>query len=232
MVEQHPDFLRSPASACQPDARTEAFGVFPRSLEDQHRAVAPLVLHSGVPERIRIQFETTKNLYLYAWFVYRFYPVAHHHAYTVLELALRERFEADLLAEARITFEKRGKELPRHFRPTLSRLLKFVVDKGYVKNENFEVWRHQVLINARQRSLYESLEEMKRLGLKQMEFDETRVEIKDVDQDYDYVATLLKTMPYLRNAYAHGSTMLHNGSIAAIRAVAEFINQIYPAPQK
>src|SRR3990167_9584327 len=103
-MNDHPDFLRSPGNACKPDQRSEGFAVLseddfrPKQLEDQYGAVTSLVLHDGVPEDIRIQFETSKNLYLYSWFVYRFYPVAQHHSYTCLELALRERFEEEMLA--------------------------------------------------------------------------------------------------------------------------------------
>jgi len=47
-------------------------------------------LNDTVPEKIREHFETTKNLLLYSWFVYRFIPVAEFHAATTLEYALKE----------------------------------------------------------------------------------------------------------------------------------------------
>src|SRR5581483_1571954 len=133
-MNEHPDFLRSPENACSPDIRNEAFvritedGPRPKTIEDQHRAVVGLALHDGVPEAIRIQFETTKNLYLYAWFVYRFYPVAQGHAYGCLELALRERFEPETLAA--------GEKKQKHG-PGFRRLLQYAVDKGFLKNEGF-----------------------------------------------------------------------------------------------
>ncbi|MBI3430121.1 MAG: hypothetical protein HY050_08740 [Actinobacteria bacterium] len=209
----HPDFLRSPDNVCKQDSRGWI------AIEDQHSRVEKLQLHSGVPEDVRVQFETTKNIYLYAWFVYRFYPVAQHHAYTCLEFALRERFESELIAD--------GKK-KRKFGPGLKALLSYAVKKGYLKNEHFEVWRNQTRVRAWQRSLYEQMDEMERLGLEKMEFDETRIEIKDVDRDHEYLAILLKTIPWLRNHYAHGSKTLHNQVLITLQIVSEIINQIYP----
>lgn len=223
-MNDHPDFLRSPESVCKADSRSEAFSVLaetgfrPKTIVDQHKAVADLTLHGGVPEGVRIQFETTKNLYLYAWFVYRFYPVAHHHAYTCLELALRERFEAEILATG---------EQKREHGPGLRRLMGYAVDNGFLRNENFEVWRHKTWVNAKMRTMYEELEEMSRLGVDQMEHDESKIEIKDVDRNHDYLAILLETIPYLRNHYAHGSKSLHNQVLGTVQVVEEIINQIF-----
>lgn len=224
-MNDHPDFLRSPENACKPDSRNESFvrltenGPRPITIEDQHRSVVRLVLHDGVPEGICIQFETTKNLYLYSWFVYRFYPVAQHHAYTCLELALRECFEAAMLVAG---------EPKREHGPGLKQLLTYAIEKGFLKNENFEVWRHRTQVNAKMRTMYEEIEEMRRLGLDQMELDESKVEIKDVDRNHDYLTILLETIPYLRNHYAHGSKSLHIQVLATVQVVAEIINQIFP----
>jgi len=223
-MNKHPDLLRSPENACKPDARNESFvrltatGPQPITLEDQHGRVVELTLHDGVSEGIRIQFETTKNLYLYSWFVYRFYPVAQHHAYTCLELALRERFEKEMVAEG---------EPKRGFGLGLRQLLSHAIENGYLKNENFEMWRHQTWVNAKMRTIYESLEEMGRLGLDQMEHDESMVQIKEVDRNHDYLANLLEAIPYLRNRYAHGSKSLHNQVLGTLQVVLEIINQIY-----
>ncbi|MEX2163173.1 MAG: hypothetical protein WD823_02865 [Sulfuricaulis sp.] len=224
-MNDHPDFLRFLGNVCKPDSRSKSFvrltenGPRPITIEDQYRSVVRLILHDGVPEGIRIQFETTKNLYLYSWFVYRFYPVAQHHAYTCLELALRERFEAEMLLAG---------EQKREHGPGLRRLLTYAIAKGFLKNENFEVWRHRTRVNAKMRTMYEEIEEMSRLGLDQMELDESKVEIKDVDRNHDYLTILLETIPYLRNHYAHGSKSLHNQVLGTLQVVVEIINQIFP----
>ncbi len=100
----HPEHLRPTSYVCTPDPRNASFVTFDResgemrSLEvsDYHRAVATHMLNKAVPEDITIHFDTARNLYLYAWFVYRFYPVAEHHALACLELALRERYEKEI----------------------------------------------------------------------------------------------------------------------------------------
>jgi hypothetical protein len=85
--------LRTPGSALAPDSRSTMFSIIgsrPMTLEDRHSWVAAYRLDRNIPEAIRIHFETAKNLYLYAWFVYRFHNVAEQQALTTLEFALRE----------------------------------------------------------------------------------------------------------------------------------------------
>ncbi len=223
-MNEHPDFLRAPGTACKPDRRSEGtsvladMGIRPKTIDDQHRAVYDLILHGGVPGDVRIQFETTKNLYFYSWFVYRFYPVAQHHAYTCLELALRERFEDEMLS---------GGKKKRKCGPGLKTLLSYAANSGYLANEKFEVWRHTTMVRATERAMIEALEEMDRRGLSEAKFDETNIEIKDVDRDHDYLSVLLETIPALRNHYAHGSKSLHNQVLGTIQVVAEIINQIF-----
>jgi len=80
-------------------------------------------LNDTVPEKIREHFETTKNLLLYSWFVYRFIPVAEFHAATTLEYALKERTDGKIKG--------------------LYRLIDHAVSKGWVKNEGFSNWQHR-----------------------------------------------------------------------------------------
>jgi len=63
-------------------------------LADHHELISAYVLHAGVPQEIVLQF--ARNVYLYAWFVYRFYPVAEHQCLACLELALRERLKEEI----------------------------------------------------------------------------------------------------------------------------------------
>src|SRR5258708_1152361 len=95
-----PERLRPPERVSEPDPRTLDFvtwdstGKF-RTFEvrDYYASASRLVLNKNVPERVAIQFETVKNLYLYSWFIYRFFPVAEHQALACLELALRMRYQ-------------------------------------------------------------------------------------------------------------------------------------------
>ena len=219
------EFLRTPETVCQPDPRSRFFGIphddgpyGGKAFEEHHRAISAFTLHSGVPEDILIQFETAKNIYLYAWFVYRFYPVAKSHAYACLELALRERLEPEMVEAG---WEKREHGFG------LRNYLKFAAKKGYIRNEDFEVWRQGVLIRARDRHFFESVEEMERLGLTEMEVDESKIEIKEEDKESDYVGILLESIPYQRNHYAHGSKSLHKTVLGTFRIVSEIINSLW-----
>lgn len=221
-MDDHPDYLRSAEMVCKPDRRSPTTSFLtnqPATVEDHRDRVAEYILHNGVPNDIRVQFETTKNLYLYAWFVYRFYPVAKLHAYTCLELALRERFEAEVVASRVIASE---------FKPSLRALLSFSVKNGHLKNEHFAVWRHRTEMRAQQRTELERFAEMERLNLNEMTFDDSNYEITEEDRDHDYLAAILESTPGLRNHYAHGSSSLDNQALGTIQLVAEIINQIYP----
>lgn len=107
--------------------------------------------------------------------------------------------------------------------------MKHAVENGALKNENFEVWCRTTALRANNRVLYEQIEKMEKLGLNELEFDETNVTITDEDRDHDYVGTVLENMPKIRNHYAHGSSTLHNQVIGTLRIVQEIINQLWPA---
>ena len=222
----HPERLRPINYVCTPDPRSVDF-VTPdrqaggwRQLEvtDNHRAVSIYNLNAAAPEDIKVHFDTARNLYLYAWFVYRFYPVAEYHALACLELALRERYE---------------KEIPKKYfgrskHVSLKPLLRYAVDKGDVKNEGFKKWHESAAIRAKTRYQYEKLDEMQQKGLEQIELDDSEVQVTDMDRNLGYINDLIEILPKFRNNYAHGSKMLHNHVLGTIQIVSEIINQIYP----
>jgi len=188
-------------------------------LADHHEQISGYVLHAGVPEEIVVQFETAKNVYLYSWFVYRFYPVAEHHSLACLELALRERLKEEIR-----TGKIKGK------RPTLRPLLKYVVEHGLVKNEGFATWRNRGEINSRHRVEMERLREASGKNLDEITWDDLDIQVTAEDLNWDYVNVLADTLPMLRNDYAHGSTELHNWALRSIQVVCEIINQLYQPP--
>ena len=223
-MNERSDFLRTPSTVFEPDSRSPTTSFLtnqPLTIEYQHRAVVEIGLHQNVPDDIRIQFETTKNLYLYAWFVYRFYPVAELHAYTCLELALRERFEAEMLTLGVI-------KKKREFGPEFRKLLEYAVTSGCLKDENFSAWRHRTVSRAKQRTQNEIWEEAQRQGLSEVTFGDNQYEIRDIDRDHKYLEIIIKTTPWLRNHYAHGTKSLHGQVLGTLKLVAEIINQIYP----
>jgi len=223
----HPEFLRPVDEVCEPDPRSTAFvkldretGDFvPLSIRDQHDAVSGYSLHPKVPEDIVMQFETTKNVYLYAWFVYRFYPVCEHQALACLELALLKRYECEAPKEY---CNKRDGKL------YLRGALRYAIDCGYVKHEGFRRWHEAAQRRAMLRYEMEKTDEMYAKGLKQIDFDYSEVTVTDADRNWEYLSFLSDFLPELRNHYAHGTSMLHNQVLTTLEVVSEIINQIYP----
>lgn len=226
------DGLRSPEYLCAPDPRTRYFvrvdsatGLKrPLSQTDQYESVAAYTLSDTVPEDVRILFDTARNLYLYAWFVYRFYNVAERQVFACLEMALRERLKDELpLPEA--YWPKMRRDQPPSLRP----MLRYVIDKDYIRNEGFRTWRDRGIIRSRQRYELETLQGMREKGLDSIELDYSKVVVTDQDrEDYDYLKVLLKYIPSTRNEYAHGSSMLHNQVLHSFEVVSELVNQLFP----
>ena len=222
-----PERLRPAEYVSEPDPRSTMLVRIDRrngscrvmELANQHEQVSTHVLHAGVPEEIVVQFETARNLYLYSWFVYRFYPVAEHQSLACLELALRDRLKDEIQ-----TGQIKGK------RPTLRPLLKYAIDHGLVKNEGFATWRNRGVINSRHRVEMEKIREASEKNLTEMTWDESDIKITAEDLEWDYVKMLPEVLPMLRNEYAHGSTELHSLALRTIEIVCEIINQLYKPP--
>lgn len=229
MIEQRYDLegLRPAEHVCEPDSRNTMFvridrtnGISrPMELADHHELISAYVLHAGVPQEIVLQFETARNVYLYAWFVYRFYPVAEHQCLACLELALRERLKEEIR-----TGKVKGKK------PALRLLLKYVVDNGLVRNEGFSTWQNRGEIRSRARVEMEKIREASEKNLTEFTFDESDIQITAEDLDWDYVKILPDLLPMIRNDYAHGSTDLHNWGLRSFQIVSEIINQVYQPP--
>jgi hypothetical protein len=190
-------------------------------LAGHHAEISECVLHRGVPQDIALQFETAKNIYLYSWFVYRFFNVAENHGYACLELALRERLKDEIAAG------KLGSN-----RPGLRRLLGYAADHRLIKNEGFATWRNRGEINSRHRAESEALRRMAEGNLDEIALDYSTLQVTQDDLDWDYVNALVEALPALRNNYAHGSHDLHNWSLRMIRVVVEIINQLFDIPHQ
>ena len=73
----HPsEAVRTIDNVMDADVRSAGFGTNGETLASRIDAVAAISLDERVPEKVRIQFETAKNLFVYSWFVYRFHGVA------------------------------------------------------------------------------------------------------------------------------------------------------------
>ncbi|MBI3432961.1 MAG: hypothetical protein HY018_12215 [Hydrogenophilales bacterium] len=128
------DILKPLEEVTEPDERWANFGYpnpvdfsfRPVALPERHAAIVAISLTPSVPEYIREHFETAKNLLLYAWFVYRFIPVAELHAYSTAEMALKERARKESL---------RAK--------TLAPLLKIAIERRWIVDEGFSNVRRE-----------------------------------------------------------------------------------------
>lgn len=226
MTSNHPhisDCLRDISSATHPDPRTSILGSY--ELKEQWKEINEITLIESVPKSIKVQFETVRNLYLYSWFVYRFYPIAEHNAYICVEHALRLRFYNEIPNKSKYRKNPKNSKYPSII--PLKTLLEFAVKEGYIRNEGFSIWRHQVQMRANLRYNTEVIRRIREESLKEIIIDESDIKITNEDRNWDYVSILLKTIPFLRNAYAHGSNNLDNQVIGTIRIVSEIINQIY-----
>lgn len=216
------DSLRSMEAVHQPDVRTASFGFpNPPTLADQHARIAPVCLVPEVPEKVAIAFETARNLYVYAWHVFRFYPVAQMQALATLEMGLRARLPSRLPEPYQWQKQKE---------PMLHGMLGYAIDQGLLKNEGFSRWHTAAENKARQRREREAVRRLLDEGLEVVELDDNEpVEITPEDQKWDLLAVLRDGLPRARNELAHGSSWLSHQVRGEIELVAEILNQLYPS---
>ncbi|MCL4471364.1 MAG: hypothetical protein ACYC05_04475 [Sulfuricella sp.] len=192
----------------------------PIDLADQHTSIARFSLNPVVPEAIRVHFETAKNIYLYAWFVYRFYPIAEQQALTCLEFALREYLSE--FVERYKAKHRKGQE------PGLGALLKHAIQQQIIRNEAFTCRDRWALELARGRYGFEQMQKMMDAKLETMTVDDSGVQASEQDLKHDWLGAFLKFLPDIRNDYAHGSPTLYPTVLRTFEVVMEIINQLYP----
>ena len=211
------DLLKPLDAVTAPDVRWQNIGgrdprtgEFVRhTLADRHAAIDSIYLNGAVPDAIREHFEIAKNLLLYAWFVYRFIPVAELHAYSTVEMALRERAQSESLATKTV----RGrKEKPLMLRE----LLELAVERQWVVDAGFEISRSHKERLAQDREIFTQLGS--EIAMTEDELDAQR-----------YCKILQETIPALRNGLAHGSGMIHPGGFSTLRICRDLINQLFPS---
>ena len=225
------DQLRSPEQVCEPDPRIHLFVVLEdpgtgrfrrRVTKDQYEAIACFKLNEGVPDAVAIHFETAKNLYLYAWFVYRFYPVAEQHVLASLEFSLRERFQEFVAGEK--------KKHPKAIEPGLKKLLGYAIKEGFVRNENISAREHRAKTRAKARYSFQKSQEARSAGVDSWIEDDSEIVVTQEDMNYDWLGDFYEIIPRIRNSYAHGSWHLYPAPVRhTFEMVAEIINQLYPS---
>jgi len=204
------DPLKSLEDICVPDSRHSSFSI---ALEDIHRVLSEITLHSRVPMDVRQLFETAKNVSLYSWYVYRFHQVAELVGYSALEMALKERYRI---------------ENPDKKSPTLRGLLKYAQSERWITNEGFSDRLSRARRYAETEKTFEAIEQMKETGeSERMVDDPTEEEILNALEKIDIVGGIVSSTANLRNDLAHGSKTLHPQSISTLRTISEVINQVF-----
>ena len=205
--KENPDGLKSIEEVFVSDPRHKSFVVYdeikrndrPLEINDLYLDLQEFILNPNVPEKVKTHFDTARNLYLYSWFVYRFYPVAELQAYASLEFALKEKFKKEKLRTP----------------IGLRLLLKNALKKDWIRDEGI---RHYNRIDKRRN-------EYKTLVQDVYDFEQERANKQNTNE---YVKILVDALPSLRNTMAHGSSYLTNRVYLTFEICCDLINQLYP----
>lgn len=167
-------------------------------LSDMHARLAEMKLSSTVPDAIRRQFETARNLMLYAWLVFEFQTVAELQAYSTLEFALRER-----LGNPK---KKRGDKLvPLMLRDLLAK----AVRESVIVADRLPTWERV----QEQRKLH-STEAIVPLGVG--------------ESHAEWLANTIKSIPSAWNRLAHGTPQLYlYQSLHQLALCGDLINELF-----
>jgi hypothetical protein len=180
------------------------------TLEVHHAGVAMLALGDSVPRDVRVSWDTTRNLFLYGWFVYRFFDVARLHGATTVEFALRLALEA-----------KTGQKFSEGKAPTLKKLLEDALKHGLIRPAEF---------TERQRALS---------GVAQHNKDQAMIRaaapepVKDAfpdavpETEERFIRRILKWLRYIRNTFAHGTFALLGPDPKALEIMRDLINGLF-----
>lgn len=184
-----------------------------QSLDGRICYVAQFALSDQAPQEIRIHFETGKNLFVYAWHVYRFHMVAEQHVLATLEMAVRLRLEA----EARVV-PPRG----------LAALLRAARSASLIANDRFRARYQWAVERARHRHDIAEMDRMHRESIDECVVDYSQVVPNDEDLSYDWLEHFIGILPKLRNMHAHGSEALYPTVGRTFEIVVDLINQLFP----
>lgn len=205
------------------------------TLEDHYATIEQYALHSDVPDDVATQYDVARNLYLYAWFEYRFYNVAEAQVLTALEFAMKRRIGEKNLDDyikkrGQEHFERTGKRLrlPRGMRT----LIEYCRDHGLISNDGFSAWHHRREQLADQLAMQAAIARIKETGEKEVTVDSREYLDGVTEEHYNHVQHLVEHVHKIRNVYAHGSNALHKSVTRNFEMVSQFINQIYCTDHK
>ena len=177
----------------------------PFELADLHKRLNLSELNAAVPETVRRQFETAKNLMLYSWFVFEFHTIAELQAYASLELALRTRFP-DAKQKRRRKEREVMEPLP------LGPLLQMAVKEGVIVAETLPAWERAKFVGEWYQKQYNM----------QPSVQQTSAE---------WLQKMIEYIPNFRNTLAHGNPRLYlEASLRQLELCVDLINPLFPSP--
>lgn len=200
--------LKQPDEIFDPDPRSTSFvkldavGQHSKTIGDHHRQIAAIRMTDRVPEEIRAEFDTARNLYLYSWYVYDFTVPATLYAHALIEKTVKEKCSRSGLAP------------PKH--AGLKKLLKLSIRRGWLTNAAFEY-----VLDLTQQQLVPPADSDRLPAIRSVPlYDPTGA---------DLCEHLAESLPEIRNMGAHGeaglglpTTALHALEICACIANALF----------
>lgn len=204
------DRVRTPSNVREADPRTQH-----QTLEQRIGYIVQFTLSADVPDEVRMHFETGRNLFVYAWHVYRFNMVAEQHILASLEMAVRLRL-------ASFT----GDEPPRG----LAKLLHAASANGLIANERLSDRGERALEMARDRHRRAEIRRMNEEGLNHCVVDYTNVQLTEAELQFDWIGRFITALPQLRNMHAHGTDNLRPNVGRSFDFVCELINQLFNQP--
>ena len=219
------DELRTPINVLAPDTRTFNFNI--PSIEVLYRAIEQIQLNSLVPDDIKVQFDTARNLFMHSFYVYRFYVVAESQALTTLEFALRECIGKEQIK----LFSKELKAEKLRFSEGLRLYMEYLARRELIKNEDFPIWHNRNRIAAEEAYRLEISKRMEDEGLSEYTWDDSEIDESKFDVEWNYVEVLCNTIPKIRNKYAHGGKTLHNQVLRSFENISIIINKMYERTQ-
>ena len=190
------DEMRTPINLASRDSRLSAYPGL--TIESMYDAMNQFELSEAVEEKIRVQYDTARNLFLHSYFVYRFFNVAESQLFSVLELALKEVIEQKHLSAFKKT--TKGKK----FRSGLRLYLEFISINKIIRNEDFPAWHNRNWVAARNDYDEKVFKIMEEQGLDEYQMDSSEIDETQYDVELNYVEILCELIPKQRNEYAHG----------------------------
>lgn len=113
---------------------------FNLSIEKLQERVSDLQLIPDVPDNVKQVLRRAKDLFIFGYFRYEFFTIAHHYAFLALEAAIKARYIAELGDVAILTDRKNKKIKHEMKKPTYRRIEEFC--------RNTSGWNiHTLLVN-------------------------------------------------------------------------------------